>query len=399
MIRIVFDPALAIRGYSTAELPSIAVEETPVGGSVVDDPITDKDVSYLRRTTTGATNNCRLTALLPFGVSGGQWQSQTPAVCQVDGQGNVSRVANGQGHVTFDSSRGRASFFRNFSTVSSVQRVGSSSYVAGSLGKHVRDAIAAMVLGKTPGTPTQGVLQSSSGDWSAPAHVRNPGLFTGALDLSAISVYTEANASNKYPMVLVSQHHVIGGHAGTYPGKRVVFRGSSGHEVRTVLAQTRIDKATGEDYVGVLDAPILTITPMSLLPSTWRNYWPSYNSDRHTLPVLNKGWTGGDRIRVLENYGGTWAENNLEYLFLRAHTSEFAAWSSAIIGGDSNGPVFIPINGAPVLLHCMNYASGGANYANYSAQIKAAMDAMSTAQSKPTQNLTFASLAGFTAYP
>lgn len=396
-MQITFDPSRRLRGFVAQELATIRVVETPVGGSVVDTPITAADVSYTERTTTGSTNNCQLVAQLPFGVEQYSFTSHTPSICRVDQAGNVARVANGWGHISLDTSRGRVSFKRNFLTLVDTVRITSPQYVAGSLGKHVRDAIAAMVSGKTPGAATQSVLTSSSGGWEAPNYVRNASLFTGVLDLSAISVYTEANGNNRYPMVLVTQRHVIGGHAGTYPGKRVVFKAVGGtHEVRTVLAQVRVNKTQGEDYVGILSAPIVTITPMKLMPATWQAKWPSYNTDKHSLPVLNKGWTAGDRIRIIENWGFSGAV--ADFLYLRPASTEFAGWSSNIIGGDSNGPVFVPINGAPVLLHCMNFAGGGAHYSMYLPAIKAAMDSLSTAHGQAIESLGAADLSGFTSW-
>jgi hypothetical protein len=72
--------------------------------------------------------------------------------------------------------------------------------------------------------------------------------------------------------------------------------------------------------------------------------------------------------------------------------TEFQSWSSAIVGGDSNGPVFIPINGLPVLLHCMNYANGGAFYPANSAAIQAAMTSLGAG------SLSYADLSSFASY-
>lgn len=399
MTKITFDAGRVIQGWASGDLPTYAVVETPNGGSISTGPTTDKDVGYTEITTTGAENNCKLIPYLPFGVTSYEFTSVTPSICSVDAAGNVSRVSNGNGHVTLDTIRGRISFKRAFSQSVTVVQSGAASYVVGSLGKHVRDSIATMVSGKTPSATTQNVLTSSSGGWAAPNHVRNPSLFTGALDLTAISVYTEQNDCNRYPMVLIASNYVLAGHAGTYPGKKVVFKNSVGnYEVRTVIAQVEVNKTFGDDFVGVLDAPINTITPMALMPASWNSYWPSYNKHRIFLPVLNKGWTAGDKIRILENYGIANTTPDLKFLQLRPNTQEFTGWTSDIIGGDSNGPVFIPVNGAPVLLHCMNYSSGGANYANYLAEIQYAMNALSLDYSKPNQSPTYANLSGFTSW-
>lgn len=398
-MKIAYDTGLTIRGFDTNELPQITVEELPEAGSVSTAVVTREDIQYTETTTTGATNNCRLHVAMPLRTSKYMFRSITPNICNVDATGHVRRIINGTGIVSVDAERGGVRFVRNLTQATTVVKGSDGVFLAGSLGKHIYDSVAAMISGKSPGATSQAVLSSSSGGWSAPDHVRNSNLFTGALDLTAISVYTEAQGNNKFSIVLISQDHVIGGHAGTWPGKKVVFKNSANnYEVRTVVAQYLVAKNTGEDYVGVLDSSINTITPMTLMPAGWESYLPNFNSDVNVLPVLNKGWTAGDYIRILLNSYGADRSATKNFIYLSTGAGIFSSWTSAVIGGDSNGPVFVPVNGSPVLLHCMNYTIGGAHYSYYRTNIQDQMTALSLDYGKPNRTLGSANLSGFTAY-
>lgn len=395
-LNINYSSAITITGSKPEPIPSISIVETPLNGSTTSAPIVIDDISVTRTTTTPTINNCKINVIRVSNDQSYDFVSTTPSICSVDSVGNVTHISNGSGKIAIYTPFYILGFNRTFSSTATVVSDEFLSWTANSLGAHIEASIRAMTLNKTAGAATQAVLSSSSGGASSPNHIRNTNLFTGALDLTAISIYGTAYSSNMFPVVLISPRHVMAGHAGASPGQQVVFKNSVGaYEVRTVTSQVPVSLNVGENYVGLLDSDITTITPMKLLPTTWASYLPTLFELNYIckLPVLNKGWTAGDFIRILR------ASKIIDYYISSyaivlepSNDVEFSSWSSEIVGGDSNGPVFVPINGEPVLLHCMNYSNGGAFYPANSAAIQTAMTSLGAG------TLTYADLSAFTSY-
>jgi hypothetical protein len=389
--------------------PSIIVTETPLGGISSSEVISLGDANMTRATVTPTTNNCDLNVLRFSDDQAHAFVSMTPEICSVSPAGGVAHISDGLGKIAVHTPYHIIGFNRNLSDGEIVIAEEWVSWNANSLSAYLDSTIRSMIANKTPGAATQAVLSSTSGGVSNPNHIRNANLFTGALDLSAISIYGTAFNCNIFPVVLISPRHVMAGHVGASPGQQVVFKTPSGsYEIRTVISQFEIEPRYGSDFVGLLDTEITTIVPMKLLPPTWASYIPScthYEEAYFTtkIPVLNKGWAAGDYIRILEIrsvVAYTFQGAHMPYLW--AHDGilgnkplepAFQPWSSEIIGGDSNGPIFMPINGEPVLLHCMNFSGGGGKfYPDISANIQAAMTSLGPG------SLTYADLTGFASY-
>lgn len=390
-----YSAARKVRGTLYYEDPALTITEQPSGGSTVDSTPTVQDAVRSRRVTNSATNNF---AISTPGV--GAFISKTPAVASVNAEGEVRGITNGLATIDVVTPTVRKYYSRTIALSTAVTVDTFQSWVAGSLSKHVDDAIRAMASGKTPGAATQAVLTTASGGSASPNYVRNANLFTGALDLAAISVYTSSQGNNKFPVVLLSQRHLIAGHVGASPGQTVVFKRTDGnYEVRTVVSQLRLADTYSESYVALLDSPITTISPMPLLPATFNVKLPSLLQSTFipNLHVLNKGYAAGDWIRVLQVtqlsdvFGGFVNPNQIS--LRKSQDPVLSAWSSPIIGGDSNGPVFMPINGVAVLCHCMNYTTGGGFYPQQLTDIQAKMDTLAAGQL-----ITQADVSGFTSY-
>jgi hypothetical protein len=393
MTAVRFNSSKVFRGLRGGTDSQLSITENPTGGSVANTTPTIKDMVVARSVYTSATNNFAIRSVSPLGGSA-SFVSSTPSICSVDVAGNVSASANGSCLIDVLHAPSRRTVSRTMALSGSVTTDTWSSYISGSLANHIDLGVRAMISGKSSGAATQAVLTSSAGQASSPAYVRNSGLFTGALSLAAISVYTTAMDSNIFPVVLISPWHIIAGHVGCSPGQQIVFkRDDGGYEVRTVVSQLHLAAANSDNYVGILNSPISTITPMPFLPSNWLTYIPcleasaglGYQRGVH-LPVLNKGYTAGDWIRILQCYSVT---SNDAYMSLTMHSvSPFASWSSNIIGGDSNGPVFVPVNGVAALCHCMNFTNGGGFYPAQLPDIQAKMNTLGAAQTLTTVNLS-----------
>lgn len=381
--------------------PTIVVTETPLGGISSTSTIQLNEFNYDSTTVTPTINNCQLNIDRSSLDQTHELVSLTPTICSVNNTtGAVTSISSGTCKVAVYTPYHVLGFNRSFSTTAIVVSTAFKSWTAPtSLGAHINSEIRAMIVGKTPGAATQSVLSSTSGGVQLPNHIRNANLFTGSLDLSAISIYNSSYNSNIFPVVLISPRHVMAGHVGANPGSQFIFKTPGGsYEIRTVISQSIVPEPTsGVNYVGYLDSEITSITPMKLLPSTWEQYLPCLIQDQVFLnfPVLNKGWTEGDFIRILNlNKVYTFTEGypKITYLQGPALDVDIAPWSSSVISGDSNGPVFIPINGQPVLLHCMNYSSGGDFYSDDLTGIQSAMTSLGSG------TVTYADLSAFPTY-
>lgn len=405
--------ARLLKGVSPLEDFSFNITENPIitGGGVTASQ-TVKDANLNTVTGSGVANNFIISVSESKTVPGHSINAIDPAVATVDAMGNVSHVSDGTARFDVVTSVGTRRYSRAMSSGagSSVQVA---SWQAGSLAAHIQAAIAGYVAGKTAGMAAQAVYSSYSGTIDAPNFTRNANLFTGALDLTAITAMTTATNSDTFPAVLVTPRHIMTGHVFMGVGTKVVFRTATGYVAKTVMAYQALNNGTSNS-VAVLDSDVVGITPMKLLPQTWAAYLPSLATPLSGsplwvvgpfMPVLNKAAAGGDRIRVLEARKATgitgYYDSSLNLgAYAPSLAGVFAGWTSDIIGGDSDGTVFAPINGAPVLLGNMNTSVGCSMYAAMLPSIQAAADALTSGQglSPAAYQVQTVDLTGFNVY-
>ncbi len=388
-------PSATFKGISVQEDFSFSILETPLVTGGTTNTIQIQDANVLSTTGAGVSNNYQIFVndSLYDGIYllGHSLNAINPAIATVNNNGNVTRIANGVASIDIITPVGTRRYTRTMSNSGTTSQI-FSSWITGSLAKHIDDNIRTLVSGKSPGSTTQLFLTSNNGNISSPNVIRNSSLFTGMLDLTSISIMRTGFTNEQFPVVLISPRHVISGHVGLGVGNQVVFKDSSNtYQTRTISNTIRIDTGTGEHYISLLDSAINSITPMSFLPSTWRTKLPSLGNNTWTLQVLNKGFTAGHYIRVLESYGVSGNQLNLR----KSTDSTLFSWSSDIIGGDSNGPTFVPINGVPVLLDCMNYSNGGTMYSDVLTSINSIMASLLPS---PLYTATTVDLSGFNTY-
>lgn len=332
--------------------------------------------------------------------------SKTPATCSVDETGKVAWESNGACSISV---RAMAAW-RDVAIPTMNGPSTTFDYAewkTGTLGEHVLAVIRKMVDGKTAGATTQNMFTAASGGTAAPAYTRNSSLFSGAFDLTAVTVVTDLTGTAQFPSVLISPRHILGGHAGIgNNGSKVVFRdGAGNYQTRTITSQTYLGDSV-RHTVGLLDTAVTTITPAQLPPAEMPLHLPSqrtpYNQSQWTivtaLPMLNIRWTGGNWLRIMNMAGLSQFDTPPKEFSLGIEMSprpDLASWSSTIQGGDSNGPVFIPVNGAMVLLHCLYSTTGGAFLGSWLTQVDAAMAALGGGGVVTTK----ANLSGFSIYP
>ncbi|UCV26785.1 hypothetical protein [Ferribacterium limneticum] len=386
MPSVVFDGGGgSIRAFVGAENPTVAIAPTQEVVATFSEPVQTQDIVLNKVTDEAVRTNAQVTVTESSIRPGYTFSNQTPAVCTIDGSGLVTCVGPGglaKIRVRTLCAEYEVSQYLSYAPVVHEQV---SSYAAGSLAWHIDNAIRGMIEGKTGDASTRNLFLTASGGTSAPNYIRNPNLFSGALDLSAITVATAG-----LPAVLISPRHLMVGHATLPNNSQVVFKDSAGdYQTRTVQSSIAV-RIGGDNSVALLNEAVTSIEPISFLPATWANYIPSFRAEAYVdsqlypIPVLNIGRTAATRLRVIPSRvsGNNWWTGTMAIT-----PSAFADWGTnhsnpalaGVIGGDSNGPVFVPINGKPVLLHCMNFGGLGGSGDFYPAmldQIDAAMTSL-----------------------
>lgn len=289
-------------------------------------------------------------------------------------------------------------------------------YKVGSLPDHVNTIIRGMIAGKSATPTTQRPYATNNFNASDPVVTRNPDCFLGNFDYAAVS---QQNGNNQnFGCTLISSRHVIMcAHAPS--SSPVVFMKSDGALVsRSILATAELLPGNlGDTTIGILSSQITDITPAKILPS---NYWqhlagigcleppPSSILDSTVHNLLYTIIRAGHRPDDVEEPSFNVAK--LAMITANEPTAIYAsisngpggrdqAWQGSIAGGDSGSPVFIPVNGALVLIGKMAFASGSMGFmltGQIKSDIEAVMTSLAVAQGDFTSyTLSEVDLTGF----
>ena len=432
-MKVQFDEnALGINGVKADQDYSINIVENPSTNDPVFTPFVDRDANFENVVDTATHNNFIIEVVPSVAFDGTPvFESATPETASVDADGHVSLVSEGAARVLvkMPAPLGTRAVARTMDA-SSVQHTRNyfRSYAAGSLGDHITQAILDMVSGVSATDTTKNMFASNNYSLTAPAVVRNSNIFTGALDLSAISVINGTTGGGYiHPGMLLSTRHIVTAtHFQT--GDVVVFMRPDGsfvtanvvsrsHHVGGALTWDGITDVT----ICYLDTEVTDITPFKLLPANWSNYLPTAKrgavygtADYKTvkLPCLaktahNASGLSRDQISVNEVIELQDAPTDLGVSVLtQTYTSYFTVLDSSrfyspIVGGDSGGPNFFLISGEKVLIMNYHLAGAGTHLGDIAAEINTVMNAQATAASDPaagTYAVDVVDLSGFTSY-
>lgn len=402
-----------VRGFQPEEEVSWVTQETPfvvIGATATGQAVQDFIASVT--TATGIDNNCKL-SVSPSKISGTYTaDSQTPAVCSVDPSGNVTRLADGVCNIGIYSPGSSKLFSRTMARSGSGTVYAVTGWATGSLSKHIADQIATMVSGKTPGQAAQWLFNNAAYNSGAPSGTRNVGIFSGAVDLSPFS-FTRSGNAVMFPLTLISaQHFICAAHVMPVVGETIVWLDNS-NVFHTATVTSRQQVAGDPDicvgYLTWIGAPS-GIIPVSFMPATWQSKIPSLvsasNYGQVANPVLMNLYDDATAQRKL--HVGEWYRQPVGYPLQVNYdpngyqgAEAYAGWSSAIQGGDSSSPVFVPINGATVLLCSLWQSTISSDYSASLTGITSMMQSLAQAAGDvgyasyaPLQ----VSLAGFNAY-
>lgn len=380
MTTITFGAGVVLRGLQGAENPSATTEPQPS----VAVPAATNRTSYADAVLTTSVaahtqSTYRVIAVDSTLEAGHYFEAQTPYF-DVAADGTITA---GPGAtlpaacvVHMHTSHGTV-YVRTPSVVSATGRVEVATgveYLPGTLGAHITESLFSMIRNKVAGNATQNRFLSNNHSVVAPAAVRNPYLFTGDLDLTAISIARTSEPGGQYPIALVGPRIAMSAdHTRPGPGEKFVFMDlAGGMHVHTVQSSMSIGGDIGLVY---LTAPVTGITPFKFLPANLGSYIPSgMNAGPfryfYALPCLFKGAhtvedATGDDVRIVGlGYLESWFGGG-------PVDSTFTPWYHHVIGGDSSGPYMLPVQGVAALGAMAYAADTSAPYHTHIAEIEA----------------------------
>lgn len=403
---IVFDASRVVKGFTPGDDFSYSIIETPeiVGGSTADQSF--YDATNTVTTSTGIVNNFSINVAESFLIPGHSYVNNTPSIASISAN-NVSFVSAGVALIDVVTPVGTRRITRTM-TNTATTATAFKQYKTGSLGAHIKAQIDAMISGKTPGQATQKLTTANNYSTTALSATRNASLFTGAMDLSAITLARSDQSNEVFPYMLISPRHVIAASHITTTDTVAWMTNAGVPKYASIVSWAR---DTNTDIaVGYLSAAITGINPFKFLPSTWANYLASlgdYSSAAQHLPCLEKlyhpddtdTYTSGVMVTELNQLNST----NAIVLTGNAVSATYRAWTDGTLAArapDSGSPIMLPINGEAILVSAHWGSSGGTNYAAKSAWIETQMNTLAAAQGDATSYaLLRADLSGFTAYP
>ena len=288
------------------------------------------------------------------------------------------------------------------------------SFVVGSLARHIVSEIQSYADGSTS-SPLHYAYYSTF-DFQNNIFARNSGCWAADLDLSATSVKTVGGSVPSGVVNAVTPHHAIGvwHYSPTAPavGSTIFFCGNDNSTIsRTVSHRLNIGDLYGWDlFVVRFSEPLPpAITPYKTLPAGWQNYAPegmtwepsvgALETPVGNWPVVvtshyrwDSSWPFQRNGRFVYIYNGrkirlsptpSWMNplGQPSSSFIPATTeplsfSDYTGIPSGIRGGDSGGPAFIVINGAPVLMCLLQTPTSGKFVAQARAEIQAALNTL-----------------------
>ena len=240
-------------------------------------------------------------------------------------------------------------------------------------------------------------LFSAAND-STGVYTRNSSIWTGAADWSGVSVSRTNAQSYESCLTLVAPSiAVTAAHTNLAAGTS--FRWVDNNNV------TYIGTTTGALYSGQVSGTDISLvgiswtggTPSTLavypvLPSTFQNYCPDHALNHFPIVHLNQA----RQVFVmdsLQNSDTTTAFDTTTYgqpavAYAVCSETNRSPYSIGIIGGDSGWPMFVLINGNPVLLATHYSAVWSPSLVNNSAAINTIMNTISSGAALTTPNLS-----------
>jgi len=269
--------------------------------------------------------------------------------------------------------------------------------VAGSLSRHVDDAVKAMIGSQVQSNSVQRYITASNWNIDNPTMTLNPDIFTGALDFSATSVMRSRGSDNSYtpderyaPALVSNRHAIVAQHTYLQVGESVLFRLPNGSFQKVAVENVYqiADYIGGDIQLVYFDAEVDgSIVPYETMPLNWQAaYCPELYSPSviHTsLPVIRKAmhssidnaWGGHILVNMYKRLATDETKFDIGRHTYNSSNDVPEEWGEGVvIGGDSGSPSFLLINNKLVLVGTQSSELSAGCIDHFTIEINTAMN-------------------------
>jgi len=394
----------------------------PPGENTGGESVTNKDITYYVNHYINADYYSTYQIVAPGLV---EIVNMTPDICSVGGNLVASYVSTGTGRVKVTTKQiNTGAVFTDILEMKFSALGGQSwdtysftSYVPGSLAKHINDTVNSMVSGKNPSTDKNVYSILNHGWWLPEAYVppnyqRNPNLWC-------------ANMVNKLTCASPYHEHQNPAVGGLWGGTAITPRNvitcehvnhlNPGIVLRFITPDNQLIKRTVVAYgtipnsdlrISTLDEDLpASIVPAKYLPSTWKEYIPSLSLNLgggfgqnalNCVPAIN--FDQFEKVSVLGVSLLTDSDPPLGAGWLGIN-NVILPWLAGPIPGDSGNPILFPINGELAIISVFTYPWAGSFTSLYLSQINSEIASQAAAAHQTTYHqVSTIDLSSFTNY-
>ncbi len=229
---------------------------------------------------------------------------------------------------------------------------------------------------------TEGDSTTMTGATTTP-WVRNNSVWTGSVDFTGVNAWTQMynGYSNRYQhkATLISpRHFVTAHHWGVAPSSTLAFITNTNETVyRTVLNTMQV--GTTDIEVGVLDSDVPdSITYYPIVASSTLNTLLYQFVPPQTLDVPIVAFNQFEELFTMQLLGyENGALGFVPYTNISSSRNPTRlAYSKNVVAGDSGSPLFMIIDGRPIILTTFSSASNGVSFGAYISQINTTISAL-----------------------
>lgn len=209
-------------------------------------------------------------------------------------------------------------------------------------------------------------------------YTRNPDCWAADIDLTCVSPWNSRGGNKQAGTLITPRHCILAAHYNLKTGDSIRFVTKDNLTIRRKIIAHKVntDFATNIPDLEIItldsDVPA-SITPCQFLPSNYKSY---IADNGYGLPVL---YTDQEEKALVAD---SWSINSNKSFNLQVPvSSNRLALNESVITGDSGNPIFLILNGKPVIIGCFTYGGSGSgnaltHYAN-----------LSTGGSQPEQSI------------
>jgi hypothetical protein len=191
-------------------------------------------------------------------------------------------------------------------------------------------------------------------------YTRNPDCWAADIDLTCVSPWNSRGGNKQAGTLITPRHCILAAHYNLKTGDSIRFVTKDNLTIRRKIIAHKVntDFTTNKPDIEIItldsDVPS-SITPCQFLPSNYKSY---ISNDGDGLPVL---YTDQEEKALVADI---WSINSNKSFDLQVPVSgNRLALNESVITGDSGNPIFLILNGRPVIIGCFTYGGPGSGNA------------------------------------